>query len=457
MVLGWVKHLLSRPATQNDPQALRTLDVMAPRQQDSPSGADVDAPAAAVVTLICREPVLDRMQKIAGYQFRLRPSVTRRIRCSSEQVRRLYDRVMLDHLLALRLDRLLGGRFALLELDMASLQEPALEGLPLHQLILLLSPQQAPEPQQLQRLQWLRSRGMRVAWCHADPLAEQWSGLLPLVDVFLLDVAGQGGRALALLNPLFNRCPELQILARGLEAYDHFEACHRWQQQHYFIHWFQGGFVTRREAWSQPNIEPGRMGILQVLNQLRRGAELRTLAQSLRQDSVLVYKLLRYVNSPAGGLATPVSSIEHAVVILGREKLSRWLGVLLFSVSESSPRDMALLDTALIRARLMELMLEGRRSRADQEQGFLAGLFSLLDRLLRTSMQDVAQHLQLPEAVADALLQQQGWLAPWLAVVEGLEAGDETLEQQVAALSLSLDELNQWQMEAMVWAQEAQA
>lgn len=452
MVIGWVKQLLGS-ADKADPDAFEALEEVAPREDASENSAGTGQPA----TLICRETILDRTQKVAGYQFRLRESVTERIRCSSGQVRRLYDRVVLDHLQILKLGRLLAGRFALVELDMASLQEAVLDDLPLRQLIVVVNPEQAPDLADLKRIESLRSRGLRVGWSHADALAVQWSGLLPLVDVFLIDVGRDGGRALAQLGPLFTRCPEIQVLARGLEAYDHFEACHRWQQQNYFVHLFQGSFITRREVWTQPTIEPGRMSILQVLNQLRRGAELRALAQSLRQDSVLVYKLLRYVNSPAGGLSTPVASIEHAVVVLGREKLARWLSVLLFSVSQSSPRDMALLDAALIRARLMELLHEGRAGRVEQEQAFLAGLFSLLDRLLRMPMEELAEQLQLPENISAALLRSEGPFAPWLALVEGFEQEAADLEQRAAALGLDVDTLNNKQIEAMVWAQEVQA
>lgn len=453
MLFSWIRRKLAASKPAADALAFEALEVLAPREEQLPDEAS--APASA--PLICREAILDRTQKIAGYQFRLRHSVVERIRCSSHQVRRLYDRVLLDHLLTLKLERLLGGRFALIELDMASLQEDALEQLPLRQLIIAVNPEQAPSLQDLQRLQHLRSRGARIAWSHADALHVSWSGLLPLIDLFILSIAGQGAQALAMLGALFSRCPEVQILARGLEAYDHFDACHRWQFQDLYVHYFQGEFITRREAWTQPDLEPGRLTIMQVLNQLRRGADLRTLAQNLRQDSVLVFKLLRYVNSPAGGLSTPVSSIEHAVVVLGREKLARWLGVLLFSATSSNARDLTLLDTALIRARLLELLLISRMSRVEQEQAFIAGLFSLLDRLLRMPMADLIQQLQLPEPVAQALLDDAGWLAPWLRLVLALEQERDDVQELAAALGVGCDELNQKQIEAMVWAQEAQS
>jgi len=45
-------------------------------------------------------------------------------------------------------------------------------------------------------------------------------------------------------------------------------------------------------------------------------------ADAVRADVALTYRLLRYANSPALGLSRGVDSVEQAVQLLGWQKLS---------------------------------------------------------------------------------------------------------------------------------------
>lgn len=444
-------------AAMEDLAAYHALEELAPRADQDSAQSTLNTPRD---TLICREAILDRAQRVAGYQFTLRPGVIKRIRVGGSNVRRLYDRVVLDHLAQLKLAQLLGGRFALVEVDASSLSESFIETLPLAHLILVITDDSAnTSPELLLRMDELRKKGLRLGLMHPDPLEAGLEQLLYRMDFFVADMSGSNEFPVNILNVLFNRWPELQVLTRGVESYDVFEACHRWQQQMFCVHYFQGSFITRKESWHQSHIAPGKLAVLQLMNQLKKGAELNDLANTMRQDSLLIFKLLRYVNSPAGGLSQPVQTIEQAILVLGRERLDRWLGVLLFSAGESSPGDLALLDNALIRGRLAELLAEDKKMpRPIREQLFMTGMFSLLDRVLRVPMETLLQEVNLPDSIRDALLKGTGPYGEWLRLVIACE-NDEAEEMDALAehCGVTVDRVNIKQLEAILWAQEVQA
>ena len=449
------KKTTARSAYREDVAAFQQLEQLVPRIDAEE--AEQEGRIAAGDRIMCREAILDRTQRVVGYQFMLRSSVIQRIRASGPRIRRLYDQVLTAHLRQLELGRLLGGRFALIEVTATELLDPAIETLPLASLIVIIAADSLAgvDEQQRARMIELRKKGLRLGLVINtldDPAVQS---LMELMAVGILDVLDPSQPPLAPLGTLFSLWPEMTLLVRNIEAYDTFELCHRWQHQMYFVSWFQGTFITRREAWTQPSVEPGKLTILQLLKKVRQGVEAKELALTLRLDSALVYRLLRYVNSPAGGLLSPVSSIENALLVLGRDKLIRWLAILLFGSGENSAREMSLLDNALIRGRLAETLAQGKLSRQDQENLFLVGLFSLLDCLLRLPMEQALEQLGLPAAVEAALLRGQGPYAPWLQLAQAVDdeqGGD--IEALAQTCGLQTEQVNLRHMEAIVWAQE---
>jgi c-di-GMP-related signal transduction protein len=71
-------------------------------------------------------------------------------------------------------------------------------------------------------------------------------------------------------------------------------------------------------------------------------------------DSLLLFKLLRFVNSPVNGLSRKIQTIEDGLMLLGRNALFKWLSLLLFTSESDSGATLTLLEKSLIRAHFME-------------------------------------------------------------------------------------------------------
>jgi len=132
--------------------------------------------------------------------------------------------------------------------------------------------------------------------------------------------------------------------------------------------------LTPRPSASPKGLNSAQTTILQLMDMLRKNADVQQLEVILKRDPALSYKLLRYINSAGFGLRTEVQTLKHAVTIIGYSPLYRWLSLLLATAGTggSSP---VLLETAIVRGRFAELLGQLMMSKSDAENLFVAGMF----------------------------------------------------------------------------------
>ena len=106
-----------------------------------------------------------------------------------------------------------------------------------------------------------------------------------------------------------------------------------------------------------------------------------------------------------------------------------------------------------MRGRLAELLGEGFLPKGSAENLFVAGMFSLLDRLLGMPMEEVLESIQLSEAVSQALLTRGGVYGPFLALAEACELNSNLVGSLASSLHLSPVDVNVAHLSALAWAQ----
>lgn len=189
---------------------------------------------------------------------------------------------------------------------------------------------------------------------------------------------------------------------------------------------FQGYFHARPETLARREPSANQLAILRLLNLLRDpNVADAALDKAFGTDANLTYKLLRMVNSAATG-ARGIEDIGHAVRLLGRNALHRWLSLLFVSsLASESGMKLELTQGALVRARLCEQIAAAAADGAPRAAGtaFMVGLFSVIDALLDMPMQDVLARVDLSDEVRGALLQRQGSYAAPLFLAEAYEQG----------------------------------
>lgn len=203
-------------------------------------------------------------------------------------------------------------------------------------------------------------------------------------------------------------------------------------------------------------LNPGHAQIIHILNLVRQNADVVEVEEALKKDISISFKLLRYINSAGFGMAKEIHSFRHAVTLIGYDKLNKWLSLLLVTASRD-PAASALMQTAIMRGRFMELAATGVIERKQLDDLFITGSFSLLDVLLGTQLDAVLEEIHLPVAIGAALLNGAGAYAPWLALALACERDDVAeLSERAAALGLDAARINRAQLEALAFADSLQ-
>lgn len=141
------------------------------------------------------------------------------------------------------------------------------------------------------------------------------------------------------------------------------------------------------------------------------------------RDPQLAVKLIRIANAAGGHGRAHVSSLQHALTLVGRDILARWMSILLVGALRSPrPVSTELIRTALVRARLGELLASAAHLAPMAGPLFLTGLFSTLEALL--GRRDVLDTLGLDAAITDALDLGTGPLAFLWQLTVTLERGE---------------------------------
>ncbi len=165
--------------------------------------------------------------------------------------------------------------------------------------------------------------------------------------------------------------------------------------------------------------------VMDLIDGVERELPVAQLEAVLRRDPTLAFRLMRYLNSPAFGLSVEINSFGHALMMLGHARLKRWLSLLLAS-SAKGANAKPVMHAAVRRGLLMEELGRGlgdsSESREMRSELFICGVFSLLDRLLQQPFAELLPAVPVPERVQQALRGEGGPYAPYLALVNAIEA-----------------------------------
>jgi EAL and modified HD-GYP domain-containing signal transduction protein len=210
-------------------------------------------------------------------------------------------------------------------------------------------------------------------------------------------------------------------------------------------------YLTPRASSGKKDLNPAQLTILQLMDMVRKNADVRALEEVLKRDATLSYKLFRYINSVGFGLGAEIQSLRHAVTMLGYTPLYRWLSLLLATASTHA-HSAVLMQTAVVRGRFAELAGHGILPKNEAENLFVVGMFSLLDRLLGIPMEEVLEKVQLSESISQALLAREGVYGPFLALAESLEPDNGDVGALADALFLNPRQVNEAHLAALAWA-----
>ena len=284
------------------------------------------------------------------------------------------------------------------------------------------------------------------------PLQELPREVLPCFKYSIIDLADERRVGENAVPPGVTRT--IQYVQSGVRTVADMEACFQRGAQA-VLGWPIDDAVTTTAARSGKQVAaPDMQVIVELIHRVDKEEPIERLEATLKRDPPLAFKLLRYINSPAFGLRVEISSFRHAIMMLGYQRLKRWLALLLATAS----KDVNLKPVMFAAVRRGLLMEELSRGVADEEmrnEVFICGVFSLLDRMFQQPFAQLLESIPVPERVRQALVEETGPFQPYLDVVRAVES-ESLFEFREAAdkLMMSVNEINRAQLRALMQAAE---
>ncbi|MCD9463592.1 histidine kinase [Photobacterium phosphoreum] len=247
-----------------------------------------------------------------------------------------------------------------------------------------------------------------------------------------------------------NRHMKVKFLAEKVETYDDFQV-----SLAAGFDLFQGYYFSRPELLKRRKVAPSELTTIQLLQAVSaEPVNFTNIEMIISSDVSLSYLLLRYVNQTNQRLVEPISSFHQALVYLGEEKLRMFVGVVA-TAHAALDKPKALYALSLQRAKMCEILVDYSPLEILSQQAFLAGMFSLLDALLDSSLAELLGLLKLQPNIQAALLHRQGELGQVLNLVDAFDKADwRQVARECCRLGLSEQQVQDSYLQAIAWAEK---
>ena len=399
---------------------------------------------------IGRQPILDRSQQIVAYELLFRRSHQRN--CAE-----VYDhlaataKVIMHAFADLGIEAALGPYKGFINCDEAMLLSDLLEALPPDKIVIEILETVEATPAILERCTELKARGFSFALDDFGKGEAQYNKqLLDLVEIVKVDVLAVAEADLYEVTRSLQKWP-LRLLAEKVDSRKQASICHDLDYE-----LFQGYYFAKPMIVAGKKLGRSQLALIRLLGLVLEDAQTPELEKVLKQEPGLTMNLMRLTNSAAAGARTKVSSLSHAVMLLGGRQLQRWLQLLMYSDPASGSGANPLMQLAATRGMLMEL-LAGKLKPGDQQAAdlaFMTGIMSLMPTLMSVPMEEILCSINLDNDVREALESRRGSLGAMLNLTEALE-GDEgqTCHDLTAQLTgLDANVVNACLSQALAWA-----
>ena len=409
-------------------QVMASSGVALPAAADSapnPACNPAAGPWPNRVGYVARQPILDRRGGVFGYQLRFRNSVEAHLDGGPSGG----SRALVDALALFGVERFTGGLPAFLACNEEMLLEELYAGLPSSRLVLEIPMPHAETPRLLRACCRLREAGFQLALSGFDPGRER-SPFFRFADFIKMD-----GKHLD--TPAWHSfCDQpaadgVTIVADNIHTH---EACRTARTAG--IKYFQGYYFCSPDLIPQKKIPANHRYHVEILRQLFKDPlDLKLLCPLVQQDASLIFRVLRFVNSPLCAMRQPVTSIESAIMLLGDAAFRR-IATLAIHCGLNQDQSPELLNMALIRARFCA----GAAPFLDlqPEEQYLLGMLSLLPPMLGVPMELILPDLPLRPSIRDAMAGVPVRERCFLSWIEELEH-DRSPECDVIAEKYGLD------------------
>lgn len=288
------------------------------------------------------------------------------------------------------------------------------------------------------RMRFLRDQGYRFALNDCILTHEsmnRFTLILPSLSYIKIDVTQSDLGLVGRNIPMFHDAG-IEVIGTKIETHDVYDLCRSMGMDY-----FQGYFISEPNIIKNTSFSPEQEGIFRLWNLLQTDTEMSELVDAFQNNHAISLKLLRFINSAAFSLKTPVASIAQVLLLMGRDPISRWIMLMMFSESHGGvEKRVPLLLMVVYRTELMSSLVQvinPNASKHELSMAYFTGMLSLIHLLFHMPQREVLEKLNISDEIKQALLEGKGFYGEMLDLVRSIELFDtEAIEEYLQTLGL---------------------
>ncbi len=394
---------------------------------------------------IARQPIFTANIKLYGYELFFRDSAEATTYRGKSPVSSTAQ--VLGNLFEQGISSIVGNSKAFVNFDAEFIMSEAMELVDSSTLVIEILENVMVDQVLIDRLEELKKKGYMIA-LDDFKLNDNTAPLLNLADIIKWDILAT---PLGTLDDLVSAALKHNkiILAEKVETEEQYL-----EAKSMGFHLFQGFFFSEPKfvgsAGKKNSFNSHYSLILEELRQ--EEPSFNNIAQIIETDVQLCYRLVRVSSYQKDG--EMISSITKALIRMGLKQLERWISVLMLQ-DLASNKPLELTKVSLIRSRFAEFIAENssyRIFKSRKEEFFITGLFSLLDVILDSTMEDALEGIAFSDDILNALIHNKGAFMPVAHLIYNYELANwDKVEELANLVGIDKDLLSKGYLEAINW------
>jgi EAL and modified HD-GYP domain-containing signal transduction protein len=395
-----------------------------------------------------RQPILDRGWNVAGYELFFCSSQANF--CDSTDDVSNTSQLIVNAVLGVGLDRLLGGKPAFINFDRTLLLGNWTTLLPPDRVVIEIRETVAPDQDVLTVCSKLQQQGYALALQNCLDNART-EALAPFVDILKVDFHQTSPADQEMAARRYQKL-KIRMVAGNVETESEFR---RASQLGY--DYFQGFFFASPTVLHTARVPASQINGLRLMTQVQREElDFGAIEELIRHDISFSHSLLTYLNSAAFHWAGRIQSVRQGLLMLGSDEIRKWVSMASLS-SLAQNRPPVLMAQVLMRGRFCEVIAGAAKLSMGDSDPFLLGMFSLLGAILQRPLEGILDDLNIGRNIRNALLGAGGEADPLsmvLGIVKSYERADfREVDAAARVIGMSPGALSACYLESLSWVE----
>ena len=378
-----------------------------------------------------RQPILTTSKKTFSYELLFRDSLQNSFPGIDEDIGT--SRLLSNTFFSMGINEITGNKPGFVNFTQELLVNKTPLLFPKDNIVIEVLENVEPDKEVLRAIQDFKKKGYKIA---LDDFIfhDKYKPLIGLSNIIKFDLMATPLPSITKLVNALKRT-KITLLAEKVETHDEFLLA---KEMGFSL--FQGYFFSKPEVISRTDLSANKMTQLNLISEIgKRDVDFDKLADIIKQDISISYKLMKFINSSYYKRRTEISTVGDALSFLGEDTIKQFVRVLAAAgLSDSKPDE--LMRFSVIRARMCELIADYIETPFSSEEMFTMGLFSTIDAMLDREMNYILKEISFSDKIKDSLLGQHESFEKTLNICKCFERGSWENDIFLSELSGELKE-----------------